>query len=122
MLGLYALRRFEVREPIAVYIGEDIGEQGGDGDVELERRAAQKRGRHVMQQGRRLVDGKYGPTGAQYVNGNSAYRAPKEWANNARTYTGHRDNSSDEGNQAGHRDNHGLWKRVLETMGGKRTT
>ena len=82
MLGLYAMRRFEVHEPIAVYIGEDIGEQGGDGDAELERRAAENGGRHVMQQGRRLVDGKYGPTGAQYVN--SAYRAPKGWANNAR--------------------------------------
>ena len=35
----------------------------------------------MMQQGRRLIDGRYGPTGAQYVN--SAYRV-KEWTNNAR--------------------------------------
>ena len=49
MLGLHALRRFDANELIAVYIGEDIGEQGGAGDVEMEARAAAKRGRHIMQ-------------------------------------------------------------------------
>ena len=82
MTGLYALRQFEVAEPIAVYLGEDIGAYDGDGMVEMERRAARGGGRHVMRQGARLVDGKHGPTGAQYIN--SAYQAPAGWVNNAR--------------------------------------
>ena len=36
----------------------------------------------MMKQGARLIDGRYGPTGAQYIN--SAYRAPAGWVNNAR--------------------------------------
>ena len=32
--------------------------------------------------GNRLVDGRHGPIGAQYIS--SAYRAPKGWVNNAR--------------------------------------
>ena len=82
MLGLFASRRYDVDEPITVYIGDDLGEEGGNGDVELARRVAAGGGRHVMSQGKRLIDGKYGPTGAQYIN--SAYRAPKAWVNNAR--------------------------------------
>ena len=39
MTGLYALRRFDVGEPIAVYLGEDTGEYEGEGTVEMERRA-----------------------------------------------------------------------------------
>ena len=34
MTGLYATRQFEVPEPIAVYLGEDIGAYDGDGMVE----------------------------------------------------------------------------------------
>ena len=83
------------------YIGEDIGEQGGDGDTELEKRVAEKRGRHVMQQGRRETASGW-----------------KIWANRGPvcelgvpsaggmgqqcTHLSHGDDSSDEDNQAGY--------------------
>lgn len=100
MMGLYALRRYDDGEPMTVYLGEDIGEYGGSGNEEMERRVVAGGGRHVMWQGARMIDGKYGPTGAQYIN--SAYRAPKGWVNNARN------DSSDNDNTAGGGDTDGV--------------
>ena len=103
MYGLYAARRYDSGEAITVYVGHDIGAADGNEDDykayrTIERDAAPwldthgrmhngNGGRHVMQVGKRLIDGQRdGYTGAQYAN--SAYRVPLKWTNKAELKAG----------------------------------
>ena len=80
---------FEKKDLITVYVGEDIGQEGGEEATwRLNRLIADDKGRHVMQvnkriKGRkdnvRLINGEDGFTGAQYANTAKGTR----WRNNA---------------------------------------
>jgi len=67
--GLFAARRFATGENLTVYMGADLGDVGTmEGEGARTRLAAIHRADHVMQIGRRYVDGRDGSSGAQFIN------------------------------------------------------
>ena len=67
--GLFAARDYAKGEHVAVYMGVDMGKSGTpESRAAQERLAAVKRADHVMEIAGRLVDGRHGISGAQYIN------------------------------------------------------
>ena len=67
--GLFAARRFASGEKLTMYMGADLGDVGtAEGEGARTRLAAIHRADHVMQIGRRYVDGRDGSSGAQFIN------------------------------------------------------
>ena len=66
--GLFAARDYG-KEYLAVYMGEDLGAEGSkEAQKEQTHRTAIGRADHMMAIAGRIVDGRQGRTGAQYIN------------------------------------------------------
>ena len=67
--GLFAARRFNNKEYVALYAGKDLGPAGEPRTLERQAKLQQQgMADHVMEIGGRIIDGKQSETGAQYMN------------------------------------------------------